>query len=309
MVYDKLVKRATLLAVVAATTLIIIKLIAWWLTDAVTLLASLFDSSIDMFASGINFLLVRYALLPADRGHAFGHGKAEPLAALAQSAFIAGSAVFLLLSSIKSMLDPSPLTFPLVGIFITLISLVITVILLSYQYSVIKRTSSQAIKADMLHYKSDLLMNGAVLVALLLSWYGFLRADGIFACLISLYILYSAFNIGAMAIQSLLDKALPDEAIRKIERIALSVPHINGVHDIRTRQSGKTTFIQLHLELPDTMPLIESHTLSDKVMLTIKHAFPDSDITIHQDPVSVVPHELAEGHELPAMNQRGEFRK
>lgn len=304
MIYEKLVKRATLFAVITAATLIAIKLVAWWITGAVSLMASLFDSGIDMLASGVNFLMVRYALLPADRGHSFGHGKAESLAALGQSAFVAGSAVFLVLTSIKSIMHPMPLDVPVFGIIVTLISLGITFLLMSYQYYVIRQTNSQAIRADRLHYQADMLTNGAVLLALILSWYGFYWADGVFALIISGYILYNVFQISSIACQSLLDKALPEHDIRKIEKIAQSVPHIKGVHDIRTRQSGKTTFIQLHLEFPDNMPLIEVHTLSDDVMMALNKAFPNSDITIHQDPVSVVQQELTQGHEMPTLDQK-----
>lgn len=303
MIYEKLVKRATLFAVFTAATLIAIKLVAWWSTGAVSLMASLFDSGIDMLASGVNFLMVRYALLPADRNHSFGHGKAESLAALGQSAFVAGSAVFLVLASIKSILHPIPLDVPVFGIIVTLISLGMTFLLMSYQYYVIRQTKSQAICADRLHYQADMLTNGAVLLALILSWYGFYWADGVFALIISGYILYNAFQISRIACQSLLDKALPEHDIRKIEKIARSVTHVKGVHDIRTRQSGKTTFIQLHLEFPDNMSLIEAHTLSDGVMMALNKVFPNSDITIHQDPVSVVQQELTQGYEMSTLDQ------
>lgn len=301
--YDKLVKRATIFAVISAIFLLIIKLVAWWLTSSMTILASLLDSSIDLLASGANLIIIRYALQPADQGHTFGHGKAEPLAALAQSAFITGSAVFLLLNSFKSLINPEPLNFPLVGITISLLSIVLTFGLISYQHYVIRHTGSQAIQADMLHYKSDLFMNVAVLTALLLSWNGLFYADGIFALLISLYILYSAFEIAYSAIQSLLDKALPEAQIREIHDIACQYPHIHGVHGIRTRQSGKTTFIQLHLELPDNLPLIEAHCIADQVENALSHVFPNADIIIHQDPVSVVAHELSIKSEIVIPNK------
>lgn len=300
--YDKLVKRATIFAVISAIFLLIIKLVAWWLTNSMTILASLFDSSIDLLASGANLIILRYALQPADRGHTFGHGKAEPLAALAQSAFIAGSAVFLLLNSVKSFISPEPLHFPIAGISISIVSIVFTLALNSYQQYVIRHTGSQAIQADMLHYKSDLLMNIAVLIALLLSWNGLIYADGIFAFLISLYILYSAFQIAYNAIQSLLDKALPDEEIKQIHDIVCQSPHVHGVHGIRTRQSGKTKFIQLHLELPDNLPLIDAHSIADQVEATLAQAFPNSDIIIHQDPCSVVAHELSTKSEISPPN-------
>lgn len=286
--YDKLVKRATLLAILSAGMLLVIKLIAWWYSGAMSLLASLLDSSVDILASGINLLLVRYALQPADKGHAFGHGKAESLAALAQSAFITGSAVFLLLNSFKVLLNPEPLSYPLLGIGITVVSLLLTMGLVSYQYYVIAKTGSQAIKADMLHYKSDLFMNIAVILALVLTWCGFIYADAIFALLIGLYILYSVVKIASEAVNSLMDRALPEEENRKIKQIVNSIPSANGCHDVKTRQSGKTKFIQLHLELEANMPLIEAHAIADEVEQALLQEFPDADIIIHQDPILVV---------------------
>lgn len=285
--YDKLVKRATLLAISAAGILLVIKLIAWWYSGAMSLLASLLDSSVDILASGINLLMVRYALQPADKGHAFGHGKAESLAALAQSAFITGSAVFLLLHSFKILLNPEPLSYPLLGISITGISLLITICLVSYQHYVIAKTDSQAIKADMLHYKSDLFMNIAVILALVLTWCGFIYADAIFALLIGLYILYSVFKIAAEAVNSLMDRALPEEENKRIRQIVDSFATVNGCHDIKTRQSGKTKFIQLHLELEANMRLVDAHAIADEVEHALLREFPDADIIIHQDPISV----------------------
>lgn len=300
MIYGELVKRATFFAVLVTLFLIVIKLVAWWQTGSVSMLTSLFDSGVDMIASMVNFLMVRYALKPADPSHSYGHGKAEPLAALAESAFIAGSALFLLLISIKRIAHPQVLEMPYFGIMVSLITLAVTIILLIYQYYVIHRTKSQVVRADMLHYQSDVLLNGTVLIALFLSWNSYLWADSLFAILISFYILYHACKIAWMACQSLLDKSLPPTEIRRIERIALKGTTVLGVHDIRTRQAGKTRFIQLHLEFQDEMLLIKTHQVSEEVAHALRKAFPGADITIHQDPKSMVARELRYNHELSA---------
>ncbi|WP_392566453.1 cation diffusion facilitator family transporter [Utexia brackfieldae] len=296
--YDKLVRRATHFAVISASILLFTKMIVWWLTGSISLLASLLDSGVDILASVINLFLVRYALQPADRNHTFGHGKAESLSALAQSGFVMSFAIILAFNSVKSLFNPKAINFPLLGILISVISLIFTVGLVVYQHHVVKKTGSQAIKADMLHYQSDVMLNIAVLLSLLISWLGFIYADGIFALVISLYILGSAIHIGINAIQSLLDRALPDEEIRQILQIACEFPQVKGVHDIRTRQSGKTKFIQIHLELADDMPLIQAHSIADKVEKALQQVFVDADIIIHQDPVSVVEHEIMEKNEI-----------
>ncbi|OCG14571.1 divalent metal cation transporter FieF [Gilliamella sp. App6-5] len=290
--YERLVKRATLSAVLISIFLILIKLITCWLTGSISLFASLLDSSIDLLASGFNFFLVRYALKPADDEHTFGHGKAESLAALSQSAFIIGSAIILLLSSIRSFIHPSELQFPLLGIAVSIVSAVITAVLVLYQRHVVKMTSSNVIQADMLHYSSDMLMNIAVIIVLCLSWYGITYADAAFASFIALYICYNAYHIAYRAIQELLDRALPDSDKVKIAEIVASYPEVQGFHELKTRQAGPLKFIQLHLELDDDMPLIRAHAIADAIEKHISKEFSPATVIIHQDPISVVPTEI-----------------
>ncbi|OCG78192.1 cation diffusion facilitator family transporter [Gilliamella sp. Occ4-3] len=290
--YEKLVKRATLGAVSISISLIIIKFITCWFTGSISLFASLLDSSIDLLASGVNFFLVRYALKPADADHTFGHGKAESLAALLQSAFIIGSAIILLLSSIRSFIYPNELQEPLLGIIVSTVSAVVTCILVLYQRYVVKITKSNAIQADMLHYSSDMLLNIAVIIALCLSWYGITYADAAFAIFIALYICYNAYHIAHNAIKDLLDHALPDSDNLRIAEIVASYPDVRGFHDLKTRQAGPLKFIQLHLELDDDMPLITAHAIADAIEKHISKEFSPATVIIHQDPISVVPIEM-----------------
>ena len=289
--YARLVKAAALSATVLASILLIIKIFAWWHTGSVSLLAALVDSLVDLAASLTNLFVVRYSLQPADEEHTFGHGKAESLAALAQSMFISGSALFLFLTGFQHLASPEPLQDPGLGIWVTLIALFSTLILVTFQRWVVRKTQSQAIRADMLHYQSDVMMNGAILIALELSWYGFHRADALFALGIGVYILYSALRMGYEAVQALLDRALPDDERQEIINIVTSWPGVIGAHDLRTRQSGPTRFIQLHLEMEDMLPLMEAHILADQVERALLHRFPGADILIHQDPTAVVPKE------------------
>lgn len=292
--YGRLVKMAAICATSCATLLLTIKIIAWWMTGSVSLLAAVVDSFVDMAASLTNLLVIRYALQPPDEDHSFGHGKAESLAALAQSMFISGSAIFLILTGAQHLINPEPLNSPDVGIVVMVISLTVTISLLAFQRWVVRQTASQAIKADMIHYQSDVLMNIAVLIALGLSWYGFKRADSIFAIIIGLYILYSAWHMGSEAVQSLLDKALPDNERQAIIDIVQAWPGVMGAHDLRTRQSGPVKFIQLHLELDDNLSLFDAHEIADKVEQALFERFPGSEVIIHQDPASVVDSE--KGH-------------
>ena len=286
--YARLVTLAAWAATTIATVLLIVKVAAWWVTGSVSLLASVVDSMLDIAASVVNLIVVRYSLQPADKEHTFGHGKAESLAALAQAMFISGSACFLILNGIERFFRPHELNSPEIGIYVSLFAIVMTYGLVRFQKHVVKKTGSQAIAADSLHYQSDLYMNAAIMLALALSWFGFGQADSVFAIGIGIYILYSAYQMAMEAIQSLLDRKLPDEELEQIKETSLSVEGVLGVHQLRTRRSGPIRFIQLHLELEDNIPLIEAHRISDEVEDKLIFVFPDADVLIHQDPYSVV---------------------
>ncbi len=243
---------------------------------------------LDIAASVVNLIVVRYSLQPADREHTFGHGKAESLAALAQAMFISGSAVFLILNGVERFFRPHELNAPELGVYVSLFAMVVTFGLVMFQKHVVRVTGSQAIAADSLHYQTDLYMNGAIMVALGLSYFGVTQADAVFAVGIGIFILYSAFKMVSEAIQTLLDRKLPDKELEQIRQECLKVEGVLGVHQLRTRMSGPTRFIQLHLELDDNLRLIEYHHIADKVEDNLLELFPEADVLIHQDPLSVV---------------------
>lgn len=286
--YRRLVTLAAWTATGVATLLLIVKIVIWWLTGSVSLLASLIDSVLDIAASGVNLVVIRYALQPADKEHTFGHGKAESLAALAQAMFISGSACFLILNGIDRFFRPHDLNSPELGVYVSLFAFVVTFALVMFQKYVVRKTGSQAIAADSLHYQTDLYMNLAIALALGLSYFGVTQADAVFAIAIGLFILVSAYKMVTQAIQSLLDRQLPEDEVDKIHNASISVEGVLGVHKIRTRMSGPVRFIQLHLELDDDITLIDAHRISDHVEEKLMQLFPSSDVLIHQDPYSVV---------------------
>lgn len=282
---------ATYASVGVALVLIVAKLLAWGLSGSVSLMATLIDSTLDALASLVNLFAVRHALSPADREHRFGHGKAEALAGLGQSAFIAGSAGFLLVESARRVVNPVPIAAYEIGMAVMVFSIAATILLLVLQRHVIRRTGSTAIRADALHYRTDLLVNGSVIVALVLSARGWPGFDALFAIGIALYILYSAWEIVKQAFDHLMDRELPDSERQEIMRLAASHAEVRGLHDLRSRRSGTATFIQLHLELDDYLTLLEAHRISDEVEESIAAAYPGAEIIIHIDPLSVVPDE------------------
>lgn len=287
----RLLRLATYASTSVALVLIVAKLVAWGLSDSVSLLATLIDSVLDALASVINLVAVRHALTPADKEHRFGHGKAEALAGLSQSMFIAGSAGFLLLEAGRRIISPVKVEALGIGILVMVFSIVATLILLGFQRHVIRKTNSTAIKADALHYRTDILVNGSVILALWLSTKGWAGFDALFACGIAIFILYSAWEIITVSYDHLMDRELPDEQREDIKKLVLQHSSARGLHDLRSRHAGTMTFIQLHLELDDNLSLLEAHKISDEVEMSLLEAFPGSEIIIHIDPQSVVGHE------------------
>lgn len=284
----RLMRLATYASVTTAVILILAKVVAWFITDSVSILATLIDSSLDVLASLVNLIAVRHALQPADKEHRFGHGKAEALAGMGQAMFIAGSAGLLLLQAIGRVIHPQEgLKGMEVGVGVMVFSMIATLLLISFQKYVIKHTNSTAIKADALHYKTDLLVNGSVIVALFLTFYGWGYFDALFAIGIALFILYSAWEIIQEAINLLMDHELPDEQREQIRQVVLQHPETQGLHDLRTRRSGNVVFIQLHLELDASLTLSVAHAIADQVEKQLESLFPEAEVIIHEDPVQV----------------------
>lgn len=283
----RLLRLATYASVTTATMLIVAKLGAWMLTGSVSVLASLIDSLMDAGASLINLFAVRYSLAPPDAEHRFGHGKAESLAGLAQATFIAGSAVFLILESVDRLLHPQALAQLSIGIAVMGFAVLATLALLSVQRYVVRRTGSTAIRADALHYASDLLTGSATMLALVLALlFGWTGLDAWFAIGIAAYILYGAWGIGADAFQVLLDRELPAAQRQRIKELARAHPQVCNVRGLRTRQSGTAIILQMNLELDGALSLSDAHRIAEEVEAQILRAFPNADVTIHQDPVT-----------------------
>ncbi|MBX8485168.1 cation diffusion facilitator family transporter [Pseudomonas cichorii] len=286
--HARLLRLATRASLLVASTLIIAKGVAWWFSGSVSLLAGLTDSLLDGAASFLNLLAVHYALRPADEDHRYGHGKAEALSGMAQALFIAVSAGLIAFQAIERIQHPEPLGAAGLGIAVMVLSLVLTLALLWLQHKVIKETGSAAIRADSLHYRSDLLLNFSILLALTLTLFGWQQLDAYFGLGIAVYILWSAFQIARETVSVLMDEELPTDVSQHMLELACSVPGVLGAHDLRTRISGNRWFVQLHLELPGSLTLSVAHALCDQVESAIHQQYPKAEVLVHADPQEVV---------------------
>jgi len=238
--HARLLRLATRASVAVACTLIVAKGIAWWLSGSVSMLAGLTDSALDGITSLLNLLAVHYALRPADDDHRYGHGKAESLSGMAQALFIGGSAVLIALQAIDRLKHPEPVGAPWLSIGVIVFSLALTLALLMLQHRVIKETGSNAVRADSLHYRSDMMLNGSILVALVLAGFGWNQLDAWFGLGIAGYILWSAVQIARESFAVLMDEELPTDVSQHMLELACGVPGVLGAHDLRTRISAIT---------------------------------------------------------------------
>ncbi|MCK5426043.1 MAG: cation diffusion facilitator family transporter [Emcibacter sp.] len=286
---SRLMVRAANAAVAVAFTLILIKSWAYNVSGSVSMLGSLLDSLMDILASLINLVAVRFAVTPADDDHRFGHGKAEAIAGLVQAMVIFLSALFLMVQAGKKLINPEPVMEAEKGIVVLIIAIVLTVALVAYQRYVIRKTGSVAISADHLHYSGDILMNFGVILALFLSGYmQFYLADPIIGILVGGYLLYNVRQIGRNSIDMLMDREMDEADKVKILEIIKSHSKVRGVHDMKTRKSGLNIFIQFHLELDGKITLNEAHHISDDVEDAVIAVYPEAEVLIHADPEGYV---------------------
>lgn len=281
----KLMRRATWASVSVSSTLVVAKAAAFFLTGSIAVLAALVDSAIDLVASLGNLFAVRQALMPADKQHRFGHGKAEPLASLGQAVFITGSAAFLIFEAIRHLIVPRPLTNGAVAIGVMVFSILASLALITFQRRVVQRTASLAIAGDREHYRADLLTNAGVIVALVLSSeFGWYVADPLIGLGIACVLGVSAWRLFQRSFDQLMDHELPEKERERIWTIVLAHRRVQGLHDLRTRASGTALFIQFHIEMDPALSLVQAHDVSDEVEGALLKAFPRAEIIIHQDP-------------------------
>ncbi|HEX4027539.1 MAG TPA: cation diffusion facilitator family transporter [Rhizomicrobium sp.] len=281
-------RRAAVASVAMSLFLVGIKTFAYFASHSVAMLASLADSALDLFTASLNLLAIRQALTPADAEHRFGHGKAEPLAGLAQGAFITASALFLVIQAVNRILSPEPIDHSVEALIVMCVAIACAILLILYERQVVARTGSLAIDADQTHYIGDLATNVGVVMALVLSAYlGWTLADPVIAIAVAGIMAWTAFGVGKNSFNQLMDRELPDEERARIRRIAESHEAVRDVHDLKTRAAGLSTFIQLHLALDPDMPLKEAHKVSDAVEQAILNAYPGADVIIHQDPAGI----------------------
>lgn len=277
--------RAALASVAMATILLGLKGYAAWHTGSVAMLGSLADTGLDLLASLVTLYGVKIAAEPADHDHRFGHGKAEALAALFQVVLITASAIGIAWRAVERFSSPRVNEDASLGIGVSAVAIVATIALLAYQRRIIRQTGSVAILADNVHYQSDVLLNVAVIAALVLDQFvGIAGADPVFGIAIALWLVWGAFQASSQAIDMLMDKEWSEDQRAAFIEVAARQPGIRGIHDFRTRRAGTHDFAQFHMEVDRDLTVAGAHEIVESVERRLRDAFPRVEVLIHLDP-------------------------
>lgn len=289
----RLTRIASLVSLGVALTLVCIKVWAWLETGSIALLTSAADGLVDVLASMVTLVGVYYAQRPADRGHRFGHGKAEAIAAFVQAMLLASAGVALGIESVSRLITPQALAAQGLAIIVIVVSTLCASLLVTMQTLVVKYTQSTAIAADRAHYITDIAVNIAVLCALVLEHqFGWIRADASGALAISCYMVWNARGMIRAAMLQLLDRELDSADRRRITAAALSCPGVEGVHDLRTRNGGDRVFVELHVEVDGQLTVDTGHAICDNAEAAVRALFSVAEVSAHLEPVGIADERL-----------------
>ena len=305
----RLTSRAALASVATALFLLGLKAYAAWVTDSVAMLGSLADTGLDVIASLVTLFGVRVAAAPADEDHRFGHGKAEPIAALIQVGIIGVSAIGIAWRAVDRLRHGAETARADYGIAVSVVAIAATLVLIAYQRSVIRRTGSVAIGTDRLHYQSDLLLNLSVIAALALDQYvGLTGADPLFGLAIAAWLLWGAWRASRHAVDQLMDKEWEEDRRRAFLEVAARHPACRGIHDYRTRSSGGNDFAQFHMWIDPRLSVAQAHDIVEDIETDLAREFPGVQVLIHLDPeghVDEPDNPLAERDETEDLRDSG----
>lgn len=282
----RLALRAGLASIAVVAVLITIKTIAFLISGSASILASLVDSVTDAGVSLMSFMAIRESLKPPDKNHRYGHGKIEGLAAVLQALFIAGAAFFLGREAIGRLSNPQEVSAYGLGIIVMVVSIILSLVLVAYQKNIMRKAPSLAVEVDRAHYASDIAINGGVIAALVLQYFGApVWVDTVFALCVALGLLATVYRVGMKGIDMLLDHELPKDQRKRIKNIILDDARVHSVHDIRTRTSGMSIHISFDIEVDDTLTLKAAHDIAVDVEVELLKVFPNAEIMIHVDPL------------------------
>ncbi len=284
---NRLMRLAGIFSVLTAGTLVITKAVAFYLTGSVAILSGLFDSAQDVLTSLVNLIAVKEATTPADSDHRYGHGKAQAIGGLVQSFIILSAAFVLLKESVMRLFQPSELQEIGIGLGVTALAFVLSFCLVCFQKSVLKRTHSLSIKADLAHYTGDLFMNIGIAVSILCAYYlHWFFVDSLFGILVAIYLFCSVTCVSRESLNMLMDKEISRNIRRNLKKTVRSVDGVYDCFDLKTRLSGNEMYAQFSVALNDQLSLPQAHEKVHEIEKIICQKYPSLKVMIHPEPYS-----------------------
>lgn len=283
--------RVATASVLVASGLGGIKLLAAILTSSIALAASFVDSLMDIFASSVNLLAVRIGGRPADDDHRYGHGKAESLAGMFQGTVVGFSGVYLVVESVKRLVEGSATAHETVGLAVMAVSVLASAWITWLLRRTAKATGSVALAADGLHYASDVLMNAGVFAALgVVALTGWTWVDPVVGLGVAFLVLKSSWSVIRASVDELMDRDLGADVETEVRAaVARGVPEARGLRALRTRRAGRRRFVDLTVALDRRLPFADAHRLSERARAAVREAVPDAEVTVHADPDPLLP--------------------
>ncbi|MBT5933758.1 cation diffusion facilitator family transporter [Sulfurimonas sp.] len=283
----RLEKKATVISTSVAALLVLMKMTVGMLSGSIAVIASAIDSLLDLVVSLFNYFALHTSEKNPDKDFHFGRTKIEPLAAVIEGTVISMSALFIFYEAISKIMNPKVISHMSESVYVMIVSFIITAFLVLFLNFVAKKTNNMVIRADALHYKTDLFSNGAVLFALTAIHYTTEQLiDPILGIAIAIYMVYSAVPIIKEGLMMLLDAALDEEDINSIKNILENEPIIKNYHFLQTREAGSHIFISVHAVFNVSISLYDAHVISDKIELQLQNHFKNkkTHVLIHMDP-------------------------
>ena len=279
-------KGAANLLIGVVVGLILLKVVAGWISGSISVFAQAADSFLDLFAGLVTFFAVRIATKPADEEHPFGHGKVEDMAGVVQGILIFAAAVLIVYSSGWRIINRTPVELAEAGMGAMVVSMIASILLSRHLIKVSRATGSVVLEANARNITADIYSTAAVLVGLLVVRFtGLNILDPIIAIGIAIYIAKIAYDAINKPLLGLVDASLPhSEQVVIKSCLAEQGGQIVGFHELRTRRAGNQRYIDLHLVMARGISLERAHQVCDLLEIDIQSKLPRTSVIIHVEP-------------------------
>ena len=276
--------KVALVSVFAAIFLTGFKLIVGLITGSLGLLSEALHSGLDMIAAVITFFSVRVSDRPADKRHNYGHGKIENFSAFIETVLLLITCIWIIYEAVhrlitgKTDIEVNVWSYIVVGS-----SIIIDFTRSRALYKVAKKYNSQALEADALHFSTDIWSSAVVLVGLICANFGFFFADAVAALVVAMIVLVVCYQLGKRTTDVLLDK-MPEDSFVKVEVVLKRIPEIIRYHNLRIRESGADTFIDVSIHVSPDLTSKEAHEICDKIEDEVRKVIKRADVFVHAEP-------------------------